>query len=95
MANSLGGNPWSLDTVNTGLVFTGDVHITQIQWRDFTGGGGQVVNLTDAAGRTVFRLATDVTTPNPTGTSFGTPSIAHGGIKLPTLDSGVLEIYLS
>ena len=71
-----------------------DVTITQITWRDYNG-IGEAVDLQDGNGRSIFKVTADATTPDPLSTSLGTNFIAHNGLRLPTLSSGVLAIYLS
>jgi hypothetical protein len=104
MANFLRGNPLIVDTASSGtsylsetsgMPFNWDVTWVQVLWRDFNGAGEQV-DVQDGAGHSIFKLTANATTPNPVGTSIGgRPSIAHSGLRVPTLTSGVVEIYLA
>lgn len=104
MANDITGNPWKLDTVTTGTNFVADggsgamkvnwnVYITQVLWSDFNG-AGESVDLQDGTGRSIFKLTAGATTQNPVGTNFGESTWAYSGLRLPTLSSGRILVYV-
>jgi hypothetical protein len=88
-----GGNP-------TGMAINWDVHPIQISWSGFAG-VGETCDLQDGSGKSVFPVGplggpftATANTPNPLYLGPGELGTIRGGLKLPTLSSGVVSITL-
>jgi hypothetical protein len=102
MSNDLRGTVLILDTPDPGFVTNGvdstrgtlnsDVFYNQIIWSGFVGDGESVV-LTDAKGISIFAFISGNGQQEYKIDLGGANQRAVGGIKMPTLTSGIVRIY--
>jgi hypothetical protein len=88
--NNFAANPWMIDTPGAGNVQSGDITVLCIRWVGASTAGHQAV-LQDNNSRTVWEEVA-------AGANFSTSECSNfffsGGLKVPTLGSGKLYLYV-
>jgi hypothetical protein len=89
-ANDTSISPWVLDTASGTAIQTGNIKVLCVRWVGATTAGHQAI-LTDNAGRVVWE---EVAAGSNFSTSECMPLLFIGGIKLTTLGSGKVYLYV-
>lgn len=94
MANDVNGNPLVLDTAHATLpVLSGKRRVQGFRWTSPSASAAHACTLQDGAGRTLFSSV--AAGANHRDESMLAWPITVDGLKLPTLASGLLLVYLA
>lgn len=91
-ANDFSNDPWILDTAGAGVVYSGDVRVACIKWVGATTVGHQAI-LQDGNSKVVWEELSP-------GSNFvtseckGSGYLFRGGVRLTTLGSGKVYLYV-